>query len=236
MEGEKIALKIKTDGLRKTWAMVLMGVILTLLLPWLTLRKADTRPVPVPMAGFEDMDIQPLSESLPQCYRVEDADGTVSALTPEALLVHLAGEEWAEWTAQNEKVDMGLARQALILRMVLFHGKALGLMGDRVEGRSGEELIGAVWLRKEDMPVMETEQFQTLPAETLEELRTAAETAAPYFLSKDGRLLRDVEALTIGELYDRMADGETVAGIISAFFGEGCVLEQAGKNDLDTGI
>lgn len=232
-----MAIKMRADRLRNMLAMLLMGAVLTLFLPWLAVQRpaAETQEssslASALPAGFGDIKIQPLSEALPQCYRVEDTEGEILALTPQELLIRLAAKEWAEWTAGQESLDGETAQQALALRMILLHGKALGLIGDRVEGMSGEELIQAAWLQGDDLPMMATQEILLLPDEVLEKLNMAADIAVPYFLSVEGMLVRGTEELTLDEIYNRMSAGETAAEIVKESFGESCILEQA-KQDL----
>ncbi len=222
--------RIKRDRLRNLAAMVLMGIALTAFLPWLATwdRGGETEDGPLSHTSLPEslqgMKIEPLSEPLPQCYRIEDTDGTAAALTPPELLVRLAG--W-EWNTGEGKLDEAIIRQSLILRMILLHGKALGIMGDRVTGMSREELVRSVWLERKDMAMLGAGEISSLPEETRQMLEEAAETAAPFFLSVDGMLVREIETLGVEEIYDRISAGETAAEIIKGTFGADCIVEQA---------
>lgn len=220
---------VKMDRLRNILAMFSMGLLLTIFIPWLVVQGLEMKIQETVSSAyalpesFLNMETRPLSEALPQCYRVEDTDGTILALTPQELLVRLAGKEWIAKQGGDEKI----LEQSLILRMILLHGKTLGIIGDRVEGMSKEELTRSVWLQNGDMPMLGTQELLSLSEKTLNELYNAADTAAPFFLSSDGMLVRNVEMLTMDKIYDRISAGETVDEIIKNVFGEGCTLEQA---------
>lgn len=216
------------DKLKRNLAMVLMGLLLGILLPWILVQSENPRETaPGLPALWEGMEVQALSEPLPQCYRVEDAEENIIALTPQELLMRLAAEEWSAWAEENKPYDENTAVQALALRMVLLHSRALGLMGDRTEGMAADELTGEAWLRSEEMPVCGEEMAAALPEEIYAALYSAAETAAPYFLSIDGALIRDTEKLSLDEIYSQMCAGKTAAEIVKETFGENCLLEQA---------
>ena len=216
------------DRLKRSLWMLIMGLLMGIALPWMLVQSDVPRETaPDLPALWDGMEVQALSEPLPQCYRVEDAEGNVIALTPQELLVRLAAAEWSTWAAENGSQEDARAGQALALRMVLLHSRALGLMGDRTEGMAADELTGEAWLRSEEMPVCGEETVAALPEEIYAALYLAAETAAPYFLSIDGTLIRDTEKLSLGEIYNRMCAGETAAEIVKEAFGENCLLEQA---------
>lgn len=216
------------DKLKRNLAMVLMGLLLGILLPWILVQSENPRETaPGLPALWEGMEVQALSEPLPQCYRVEDAEENIIALTPQELLVRLAAEEWSAWAEENKPYDENTAVQALTLRMVLLHSRALGLMGDRTDGWTAEQLTGEAWLRSEEMAVCSEETAAALPDEAYALLYSAAETAAPYFLSIDGALIRDAEKLSLSKIYERMCAGDTAAEIMKETFGEKCLLEQA---------
>lgn len=216
------------DKLKRNLAMVLMGLLLGILLPWILVQgDIPKETAPGLPALWDGMEVQALSEPLPQCYRVEDAEGNIVALTPQELLMRLAAAEWGRWTDQNGRYEANTAAQALALRMVLLHSRALGLMGDRTDGWTAEQLTGEAWLRSEEMAVCSEETAAALPDEAYALLYSAAETAAPYFLSIDGALIRDAEKLSLSKIYERMCAGDTAAEIMKETFGEKCLLEQA---------
>lgn len=216
------------DRLKRSLWMLIMGLLLGIALPWILVQgDIPKETAPGLPALWDGMEVQALSEPLPQCYRVEDAEGNIVALTPQELLMRLAAAEWSRWTDQNGRYEANTAAQALALRMVLLHSRALGLMGDRTEGMAADELTGEAWLRSEEMPVCGEEMAAALPEEIYAALYSAAETAAPYFLSIDGALIRDTEKLSLDEIYSQMCAGKTAAEIAKETFGENCLLEQA---------
>ena len=81
------------DKLKRNLAMVLMGLLLGILLPWILVQsESPWETAPGLPALWEGMEVQALSEPLPQCYRVEDAEENIIALTPQELLVRLAAQ------------------------------------------------------------------------------------------------------------------------------------------------
>ncbi len=200
--------------------MLLMGGLMVMLMPWV-LVKGLTHPAEQ-TAFPAGCAVTALSQSLPPGYRVEEADGGISLLTPEQLLIRLAQPALSEIGAD---ADPEMLEEALTLYMVLLHTRALGQIGDRTAGLTPEQLCETAWLTADDLPQTEELSAEELPAETLALLQRAAERAAPYFLSVDSRLVR--EPLSPESIYAALSGGKTAAELLRESFGEAYQLEKA---------
>ena len=175
-------------------------------------------------ALLEPLTVSSLQQPLPQGYRVETEEGETVFISPSDLLAALLETEIQSlpegWQEQPS------AQTALLMRIIGLHSALLGMMGDRTEGVSVEQLNNICWLTADECRTIAQPLSQSsLEKNTDSSVQHAADTAAGYFLSKDGKLVREGGKLTLEEIYNQLQNGETPSAIWNSICGEGYRLE-----------
>ena len=107
------------------------------------------------------------------------------------------------------------ACMAVLMRAIGLHSALLGMIGDQTEGISGEKLNDICWLTTDQyekiaQPLQDSQLSPTeLEKKSASATVQAAETAAGYFLSKNGVLVRECGGISVEEILKRLNSQQT---------------------------
>ena len=162
---------------------------------------------------LRQMPVTVLTQSLPQGYRVETAEGNIQFVPPAQLLAALLLSE-TEALPENWEQQPS-ACMAVLMRAIGLHSALLGMIGDQTEGISGEKLNDICWLTTDQYEkiVQPLQDSQLSPTELEKNADSAtvqaAESAAGYFLSKNGVLVRECGGISVEEILERLNSQQT---------------------------
>ncbi len=178
---------------------------------------------------LRQMPVTVLTQSLPQGYRVETAEGNIQFVPPAQLIAAFLLSE-TEALPENWEQQPS-ACMAILMRAIGLHSALLGMIGDQTEGISGEKLNDICWLTTDQyekiaQPLQDSQLSRAeLEKNSASAIVQAAEVAAGYFLSQNGRLVRECGEISVEEIWERLIAQQTPKEIWEELCGTGIQIE-----------
>ena len=147
---------------------------------------------------LRQMPVTVLTQSLPQGYRVETAEGNIQFVPPTQLLAALLLSE-TEALPENWEQQPS-ACMAVLMRAIGLHSALLGMIGDQTEGISGEKLNDICWLTTDQYEkIAQPLQDSQLSPTELE--KNAEESRFNKYINDNGKAERGIIACGIAWNY-----------------------------------